>query len=300
MADEPWLLLIHQLPPKPDYLRAKIGRRLQRIGAVTIKNTVYVLPSNDQTIEDLGWTVREIRAGGGEANILAARFIDGLSDGDVQKRFNDARDAEYAPLLDEARALAKKKKAPRELLDDLRKRTAEIQKIDFFGAPNGQTLTALLDRTEPGQRRAINQLQLRGKVWVTRAGVHIDRIASAWLIRRFIDPEAKFRFVSGRTYQPARGEIRFDMFDAEFTHVGDRCTCEVLLDATRSSDRALRAIAEIVHDIDLKEEHYRRAETHGVAALVDGIALAHPDDDARIDRAAAALDDLYAWFQRQA
>jgi hypothetical protein len=300
MADEPWLLLIHQLPPKPDYLRAKIGRRLQRIGAVTIKNTVYVLPSNDQTIEDLGWTVREIRAGGGEANILAARFIDGLSDGDVQKRFNDARDAEYAPLLDEARALAKKKKTPRQLLDDLRKRAAEIQKIDFFGAPNGQTLTALLDRAEPGQRRTINQLQLRGKVWVTRAGAHIDRIASAWLIRRFIDPEAKFRFVSGRTHKPARGEIRFDMFDAEFTHVGDRCTFEVLLDATRSSDRALRAIAEIVHDIDLKEERYRRAETHGVAALVDGIALAHPDDDARIDRAAAALDDLYAWFQRQA
>ena len=115
MPDEPWLLLIHQLPPKPDYLRAKIGRRLQRIGAVTIKNTVYVLPSNDQTLEDLGWTAREIRAGGGEANILAARFIDGLSDGDVQKRFNDARDAEYAPLLDEARALAKKKKTPRQL-----------------------------------------------------------------------------------------------------------------------------------------------------------------------------------------
>lgn len=300
MPDEPWLLLIHQLPPKPDYLRAKIGRRLQRIGAVTIKNTVYVLPSNDQTLEDLGWTVREIRAGGGEANILAARFIDGLSDGDVQKRFNDARDAEYAPLLDEARALAKKKKTPRQLIDDLRKRAAEIQKIDFFGAPNGQTLTALLDRAEPGQRRAINQLQLRGKVWVTRAGAHIDRIASAWLIHRFIDPEAKFRFVSGKTHQPARGEIRFDMFDAEFTHVGDRCTFEVLLDATRSSDRALRALAEIVHDIDLKEERYRRAETHGVAALVDGIALAHPDDNARIDRAAAALDDLYAWFQRQA
>jgi hypothetical protein len=300
MPDEPWLLLIHQLPPKPDYLRAKIGRRLQRIGAVTIKNTVYVLPSSDQTIEDLGWTVREIRAGGGEANILAARFIDGLSDGDVQKRFNDARDAEYAPLLDEARALAKKKKTPREVLDDLRKRAAEIQKIDFFGSPNGQALTALLDRAEPGERRAMSQLQLRGKVWVTRAGVHIDRIASAWLIRRFIDPEAKFRFVSGRTHQPGRGEIRFDMFDAEFTHVGDRCTFEVLLDATRSSDRALRAIAEMVHDIDLKEERYRRAETHGVAALVDGIALAHPDDDARIDRAAPALDDLYAWFQRQA
>jgi hypothetical protein len=306
MPDEPWLLLIHQLPPKPDYLRAKIGRRLARIGAVTIKNTVYVLPSNEHTLEDLEWTAREIRAGGGEANVLQARFLDGLSDGDVQKRFNDARDSDYAPLIDEARALAKKKKTPRENLDALRKRAGEIVKIDFFGAPNGQTLTALLEemiaRIEggPAGRRLIAQRDLRGKVWVTRAGVHIDRIASAWLIRRFIDSEAKFKFVSGKSYAPSRGEIRFDMFDAEFTHEGDRCTFEVLLDASRASDRALRAIAEIVHDIDLKEERYRRAETHGVSALIDGITLAHRDDDARIDRAAGTLDDLYAWFQRKA
>ena len=298
MADEePWLLLIHQLPPKPDYLRAKIGRRLQRIGALTIKNTVYILPSNEQTLEDLEWTAREIRAGGGEANIFQARFIDGLTDGDVQNRFNDARDADYAPLLAEARALAKKKKHdPAEL----RRRAAEVERIDFFEAPNGQRLNALLDEltSGPSDHRAPPR-QLLKKVWVTRGGVHIDRIASAWLIRRFIDPEATFRFVTTKKHSPARHEIRFDMFDAEFTHEGSRCTFEVLLDQVRGPERALRAIAEIVHDIDLKEERYRRPEAHGVAALIDGITLAHRDDGERIDRASSALDDLYAFFQRQ-
>lgn len=298
MADEPWILLIHQLPPKPDYLRAKVGRRLARIGAVTIKNTVYVLPSNEQTLEDLQWTAREIRAGGGEANLVEGRFVDGLSDGDLQKRFNDARDADYAILIKEARPLLKRKN--RVAATDLERRAAEIENIDFFGAPNGQVLADLLaqlagTQPEPTPPRR----DLRGKIWVTRAGVHIDRIASAWLIRRFIDADAKFRFVSTRTHTPARNEIRFDMFDAEFTHEGDRCTFEVLFAATRAHDDALRAIADVVHDVDLKEERYRRPETAGVAALIDGIALAHRDDMSRIDRAGAALDDLYAWFQRK-
>ncbi len=292
-----WLLLIHQLPPKPDYLRAKIGRRLQRIGALSIKNTVYLLPSTEQTLEDFEWTAAEIRSGGGEANVFEARFVDGLSDGDVQKRFNDARDADYAPLIAEARALLKRKKRDREAIDELRKRTAEIERIDFFGAPNGQTLNALLEEAPPAERDVPRHL--RDKVWVTRAGVHVDRIACAWLIRRFIDAQAKFRFVSGKAHQPAASEIRFDMFEAEFTHDGNRCTFEVLLDHIRPGDRALRAIAEIVHDIDLKEERVRHREGPGIAALIDGITLAHRDDMQRIDRASEALDDLYAFFQRK-
>ncbi len=292
-----WLLLIHQLPPKPDYLRAKTGRRLQRIGALSIKNTVYLLPSGDQTLEDFEWTAAEIRSGGGEANVFEARFVDGLTDGDVQKRFNGARDADYAPLIVEARALLKKKKRDAAAIDDLRKRAAEIERIDFFGAPNGQALRALLEEAPPDERDVPRHL--RNKVWITRAGVHVDRIACAWLIRRFIDAEAKFRFVSGKTHEPARNEIRFDMFEAELTHDGNRCTFEVLLDHVRPSDRALRPIAEIVHDIDLKEERFRHREGHGIAALIDGITLAHRDDMERIDRASDALDDLYAFFQRK-
>ena len=101
-----WLLLIHQIPPKPDYFRVKIGRRLQRIGAVAIKNSVYVLPKNDQTQEDFQWVLREIVEGRGEASLCEARFVEGLSDEQVETLFQAARGAEYDQIAEEARRLA--------------------------------------------------------------------------------------------------------------------------------------------------------------------------------------------------
>src|SRR5689334_10490630 len=101
----PWLLLIHAIPPKPDYLRAKIGRRLQRIGAVAVKNAVYVLPRTDETQEDFEWVRREIIEGGGDAWICEASFVEGLSNGDIAQRFRDVRDADYQALGEEANAL---------------------------------------------------------------------------------------------------------------------------------------------------------------------------------------------------
>lgn len=138
---------------------------------------------------------------------------------------------------------------------------------------------------------------LTGRVWVTRAGMHVDRIASAWLIRRFIDPQARFKFVPAKGYLPEPGELRFDMFEAEFTHEGDRCTFEVLLMRAGLSDPALAPIAEIVHDIDLKDGKFGREEASGIARLVEGIAVANQDDHARIERGAAVLNDLYEYFQ---
>ena len=276
-------MLIHQLPPKPDYLRVKVARRLQRIGAISLKNTVYVLPSTAATLEDLQWTVRDIRDNGGEANLCKSHFLDGVSDGDLQQRFNDARDAEYEPLLREA----KKKRAD---LAAIRDRFTAIKSIDFFGAPKGQALEAILDR-KPGDAKG-GKLDLHARTWVTRAGIHVDRMASAWLIKRFIDTEAKFHFVSG-DFKPKKGEVRFDMFDAEFTHEGDRCTFEVLLQRAGLSDRALHAIGEVVHDIDLRDSKFKRAETAGVAMLVNGIALAHRDDQERLKRSLAMFDELY-------
>jgi hypothetical protein len=135
----------------------------------------------------------------------------------------------------------------------------------------------------------------RGRTWVTRPGVHVDRMASAWLIRRFIDPKAKIICA----LPPAPRALRFDMKDGEFTHDKDRCTFEVLRDRFGIADKAVRAIGEIVHDIDLKEETFGRDETAGVAALVGGIALAHRDDKERIARAAQAFDELYEWFRRK-
>jgi hypothetical protein len=132
---------------------------------------------------------------------------------------------------------------------------------------------------------------------VTREGVYIDRIASAWLIRRFIDPEASLKFVPSKGYVPQPGEVRFDMFEAEFTHEGERCTFEVMAERAGLDDPAVRIIGEIVHDIDLKDAKFGREETAGIAGLIGGIALAHADDEQRLARGAAVLDDLYQYLR---
>jgi hypothetical protein len=133
---------------------------------------------------------------------------------------------------------------------------------------------------------------------VTREGVFVDRIGSAWLIRRFIDPAARFKFVPARGYRPEPGELRFDMYDAEYTHEGERCTFQTLLARFGLRDPALEAIAEIVHDIDCKDEQFGRPETQGVARLLRGIADDTPGDAERLERGGRLFDDLYAAFTR--
>jgi hypothetical protein len=134
---------------------------------------------------------------------------------------------------------------------------------------------------------------------VTRTGVHVDRIASAWLIRRFVDPDAAFKFVPAKGYTPEPGELRFDMFEAEFTHEGDRCTFETLCSRLGLADSALQALGEVVHDIDLKEEKFGRPETAGVARLLAGLARRTRDDHERIERGSQLFDDLYESFPRR-
>jgi hypothetical protein len=311
---ERWLLLIHQLPPKPDYFRVKIWRRLQRVGAVAIKNSVYVLPCTDQSGEDFQWLRREIVAGGGEASVCRASFVDGLSDPQIEALFRAAREAEYADVAEQAEAMLKAAPAGARLdgaaradldaaLARLRRRVGEISAIDFFGAPARQVAETALERIEArlrpraGPRRALagEGRPRTGRVWVTRRGVHVDRIASAWLIRRFIDPKARFRFVAA-DYRPAAGEVRFDMFEGEYTHEGDRCTFETLAAQFAPTDQALRAIAEMVHDIDCKDAKFARPETPGLERLIAGIARAHAGDEERLAGGAAALDALYASF----
>ena len=136
--------------------------------------------------------------------------------------------------------------------------------------------------------------ELRGRTWVTRSGVKIDRIASAWLVRRFIDPAAIFSFVDPQRYTPGPRDVRFDMFEGEFTHIGDRCTFEVLLERSGAEDPGLRAIAEIVHDIDLKDAKFGRPEAPGLALVIDGIALGTSDDAKRLEEGARVLDALHA------
>jgi len=316
-----WLLLIHQLPAKPAYLRVKIWRRLQGIGAIAVKNAVHALPMSEGTQEDFEWLLREIVEGGGEAFLCETRLIDGLSDDEVRKLFDQARDADYQEIVKDARALTKslRPKMKSEAVTErraqaarLRKRLAEVVEIDFFGAIGREAaesalgeLETRLTEDEPVEKnakvdpKASALAALRNRTWVTRQGVHVDRIGSAWLIQRFIDPEARFKFVSGKGYRPAEGELRFDMFQAEFTHEGDKCTFEVLLDRVAAKDPALRAIAEIIHDIDLKDNKFGRDESVGVRTLIDGIALTTADDLERIARGTAVFNSLYEAFGKK-
>ncbi len=315
--DTRWLLLIHQIPPKPDYFRVKIWRRLQRVGAVAIKNSVYVLPRSDQTLEDFQWIVREITEGGGDASLCEAGFVEGLSDGQIEALFRTARDADYAAIADEARELSKKhhprradEDARSELETDasrLRKRLAEVAAFDFFDSLGRQTAEGLVSSLEARLRPADSaerQKSVKGlseyrkRIWVSRKGIHIDRMGSAWLIKRFIDPDAKFKFVPARGYRTQKGEIRFDMFEAEFTHEGDRCTFEVLARFVPNI-AALRPIAEIIHDIDLKDSKFERSEAAGIDALITGICSHYKDDDERLQRGSAIFDDLFESFSRR-
>jgi hypothetical protein len=311
-----WLLLIHQVPNSPAYLRVKMWRRLQKIGAVAVKNAVYVLPRSEQSSEDFHWIAREIIESGGDASVCEATFIEGITTKDLIALFQQARDADYAGLRKEIKEVMEEQRAAESTSDAwasgfvarvsrLRERLTEIQAIDFFPSPSAkqaETAVAELEsriRQAPLRKGQQQSGSYSGRTWVTRTGVHVDRIASAWLIRRFIDGQARFKFVVAKGYRPEAGELRFDMFDAEFTHEGSLCTFEVLMERLSITDRALRRIAEVVHDIDLKESKFGHPETAGLALVINAICSRHKEDAARIERATLLLDDLYEYFKKR-
>lgn len=237
----PWLLLMHQLPPKPDYLRVKVRRRLHKLGAALVKNSVYVLPNTEESLEDFQWLANEIIGDGGEAAICAASWLSGLTDEDMERMLNNTSESGAGGVV--------------------------------AGDPRP-----------------------RAGTWVTRKGVFVDRIASAWLIRRFIDPDARFKFVPAQGYKPHEGELRFDMYRGEYGHEGDACTFETLMRRFQLEDPALTAIAEIVHDLDLKDDKFERPEASGVLAVLKGLTAEIDEDEKRLARGMPVFEGLYAQF----
>lgn len=241
MTTPRWLLLIHSLPPEPAYFRVKVRRRLKKLGALPLKNSVYLLPNTEDALEDLRWLAQEIRTDGGEAIVTTADVIDGPSVAELS-----------AGLASEAHgdiALAAAGEASRDVMI--------------------------------------------GRRWVTRRGIKVDRMASAWLIKTRIDPEATFAFLTDG--QPASpGDLRFDMFEGEYTHEGDRCTFEVLVHRfALGGDRALVALAEIVHDLDCKDDRFGRPEAAGVRLMIAEIVHRLSSDDERLTAGTALFESLY-------
>ena len=316
MTDDPlikphdWLLLIPQLPAKPAYLRVRVWRRLQAIGSAPLKNAVHALPLRPDTRALFEELRAEITNGGGEALILEARLVEGMTGAELRAMFDAARDADYDDLARELRSLTEGGEVALADTRRLRKRLDEIAAIDFFGAHGRQQAQAALadldrqryqhpdvSRDEPA---ADLPRDLRGRTWVTRSGVHVDRIACAWLIRRFIDPDATFRFVDGRSYAPQKDELRFDMADAEFTHEGENCSFETLVArGGLTDDPALIAIAEIIHDLDIADGKFARPETAGLGAMLSGVCASTDDDLQRIATASDALNQFHAYFSNR-
>ena len=310
-----WLLLVHQLRAKPAYHRVKIWRQIQETGALNLKNAVYILPAGETARAVFAGILTEIEKRGGDGMMYDASLAGGLRNDQLRALFNAARDADYRAIAAELRQLsqawkkARKPKAdPVQALARISQRLAQLGRIDFFSAPGRGAAEALLAQLEhsaiirtvtPEAKPArIGPADMIGRTWVTRQDIHVDRIACAWLIQRFIDPAGTLKFIPTRQYQPLKGEFRYDMQDGEFTHEGEDCSFEVLLSRAMIADPALRTIAEIVHDIDLKDGKFAHPETAGIAHVIAGICRTQGADEARVARGKELFDSIYEQFRR--
>jgi len=301
-----WLILVHRIPPRPLYLRAKMRQRLAEVGAVAVKNSVYLLPQGSDALEDLQWIAQEIVTGGGDAHLFAGDFVDGDASDAAVAQFREARNTDYDTIAADAHAAMKAARSAAAVAElatahgRLLRRLEEVRRIDFFDADRRaaaeEALAAIETRLQKDRKEETRMLktkpELRGKTWVTRPGVKIDRMASAWFIRRFVDPKARFRFADPAAPNKD-GELRFDMVGGDFTHEEDRCTFETLIGRVGLPDKGVRAIAEIVHDLDLKDGKYGRAEAAGVRMMLDGLMSRTESDEERIERALVIFDDLH-------
>jgi hypothetical protein len=302
-----WLLLLFSLPATHKTARVAIWRKLQKSGAIQIKTSTYLLPDTPQQYELFQWLAKQVADYGGESTLIRAREIEGLSDSRIISLFNAARDADYAAIADSVRKLSptrhsKNDRAFLDSLEKLRKTFWVVRDIDFFDAPKAHLTESLLARAlNAGQTRRPDRVRLdrakfRGKTWVTRPRPEIDRVASGWLIRTFIDPQAIFRFAPRLEAMPAA--IPFDYSEGEFSHEGDGCTFEMLLLRFGIADKALRQIGEMVHDADLEDEKFQRTECIGLDRIFKGWAKRGMSDDEILARGAACFDGLYAFLRR--
>ena len=306
MQTPSWLLLLFNLPAGRKTERVSVWRRLKKIGAIQLTTSTYVLPDRPELYELFQWLAKQIRDYGGEATLIRAQEIEGLSNEKLIQSFNSAREAEYGELGVAVRALLKrgrKESASSDALEKLKKQFRTIREVDFFEAPRGNEIEVLLrraaestpNRKSPATAKlALNRFQ--GRTWVTRPRPEIDRVGSAWLIQRFIDEKAKFVFA----LKPAaiRDGLPFDFPEGEFSHHGEDCTFETLLRRFGIADKHLRKIGEMVHDADLEDDKFQRPECVGIDRALKGWAKRGMPDDDILLKGGSFFDGLYAFLQR--
>ena len=305
MNNKKWLFFSFSVPSKLQGFRVKIWRKLIALGAVQIKNSIYVLPASAQSQEQLTWMGKETDEQGGESLIIANGNLLNIADSQVAAAFTKARDEDYGVLSEEIRAVVAEPDSQERLaaLRKFEKRLEAIRAIDFFPSGKGASLQKMLDEAQqaPVEGHAVvpqaDAALYCQKNWVTRANPYVDRLASFWLVKRFIDPAPRIVFLQESAPVPAGPDIvSFDMAKADFTHVGGLITFEVLVVAFGLAAQVPQRMCEVIKAIDLEELDAAPVETHGVKRMLDGLVAANTDDYARTEQALAFFDTLLASY----
>ncbi len=315
-----WLLFFYSIPSKPVSGRMKIWRKLARAGAVQLKGAVYILPLTDEHYEFFQWLVSEVESLGGEAAFTSVGKIDSMPDKDIIDFFATRRNEEYQAITRtvedmETRINSLRKGSRSQNLKHLSEQITkvyrsfeEVQKTDFFLSSKGKALRARIDtlnavikgfsdtRSAKGIPSVVRKRleDYQGKIWVSRKKPFVDRMSSAWLIRRFIDRSASFYLVDEKEVAPFKKDhVTFDVSGGVFTHMGDLCTFETLVRAFGIKDKAVRKIAEIVHELDIKDEKYRNPEAAGIKEMLSGLRKAVKDDIELLEKGMSVFEMVY-------
>jgi hypothetical protein len=302
-----WLLLLYGLPTRQNTGRVQLWRRLKRFGALQLKTSAYVLPDEPVHYERFQWLATEIRDGGGEATLIRVSEIEGMPHEQVVELFNDARAKDYSGLAGSLAQFIKsnrKKQSDKFLaeLEKFRTRYNELRAMDYFNCSKAQDAQMLLRQAEAllqkkrSAQPTLAKKNFFGRKWLTRPRPEIDRVASAWLIRKFIDPDARFIFAPNAADHS--DAIPYDMYDVEFTHHGDDCTFETLVKRFRIDDKIVQTIAEMVHDADLEDDKFKQVECVGIDRVLKGLARLKLSDEEILRRGFEIFDALYAGLKR--
>lgn len=311
-----WLSLILALPSTPSAVRVRTWRALKAAGCAALRDGVYLLPERPDCAQVFAEMATAVETAGGTATLLTLTARDAAQQATFVALFD--RGAEYKALMQDftrARRSLRSAAEPaaRKTLRTLAQQVEALRRIDFFPSAAASEAAAALDslrseldaRFSPGEPSArapaaidrLNRADYRGRLWATRRRPWVDRLASAWLIRRFIDPQAQIVWIASPHKAPKKA-LGFDYDGAAFTHVADKVTFEVLAASFGlEADVALSRIGDAVHYIDVGG--VPSEEAAGLEAVIRGLQAQHRDDDALLAAACAVLDALYAGLRAE-
>lgn len=310
-----WIVFSYSLPAqKRSSGRVALWRRLQRLGAISHKSGVYLLPDREECMESFQWLAQEVQQAKGSATLMRVEKFEGLEDRELIEIFRKVREEDYEAMNAQIDSLEKtfrqkelssKPDQIRSRIEKLRSQFSDIERIDFFHSPSKKVIQERLNKiqqrfitpkTNAAGLPSFSIAEYENKRWVTRPKPHVDRLGCAWFIRKFVDKNAKIHYSNA----PEPNETPFDTKGALFGHYQNFCSFETMMAIFGIKDTALQAVAEIIHEIDLRDGRYFRPETEGVAVILKGWLQAGFSDEELESHGLALFEGLYTAFNRNA